>query len=134
MPTSPRAAAVALASVALVAGCGGANSKPAAQAAGGAETATDAGGVQQLTVQASDQLAFAQTDLRAHTGRVQITLQVPGQVPHDLMFADGPTGGTSTVSHGSASTTLTFATPGTYHFLCTIHPRMQGTLTITAGP
>jgi plastocyanin len=123
-------AVVAFAGLGLAA-CGGGRPGVSPQAAGASEAATVSGGVQHLTVHAGSDLRFAQTALTAHPGKVELTLQVTGSTPHDLMFSDGPTGGTPTVQNGSSQVTLTFSTPGTYHFLCTIHPQMTGTLAIS---
>lgn len=116
-----------------LAGCGESAGEHGTQSAGGTETATTSGGVQQLTVKAGNDLRFQQTNLQAHTGKVTLTLDVLGDVPHNLILADGPLAntGTGTVSSGSKSITLTFSKPGTYNYLCTIHPKMKGTITIS---
>ncbi len=121
------------AGVLLLAGCADAadNGPSAPQSAGTTEAATETGGVAHLTVDAGEDLRFSQTHLTAPAGKIQITLVVTGQTEHDLTFTDGPQGGTSEISAAQSSVTLTFSTPGTYHFLCTVHPRMQGTLTVS---
>lgn len=125
--------AVAVVAAGVLTGCGGSSMHMSgSQTPGTSETATVSGGVAHLTVNAGTDDRFEQTDLHAPPGRVEITLVVTGSTPHDLVFLDGPKGGTSEVHDGSTSATLTFPQPGTYHFLCTIHPRMKGTLTI--GP
>ncbi len=132
LPSAAARTVTALALGALaIAGCAGGRPGVRPQAAGASEAATDSGGVQHLSVQAGADLRFVQTNLTAHRGRLDLTLNVPGSSPHDLMFSDGPMGGTPTVQHASSTVTLTFSTPGTYHFLCTIHPQMTGTLTIS---
>lgn len=115
----------------LLAACGSSGHR--AQAPGSSESATVRNGVQQLTVVAGNDLRFHQTALHAHTGKVKITLDVTGDVPHDLLLANGPAANTSTgtVSKGTRSVVLTFTKPGTYNFLCTIHPQMTGTITIS---
>jgi plastocyanin len=129
------AAVLVLCSIAggLLAGCGESAGEHGAQKAGSSETATTKNGVQQLTIDAGDDLRFQQTNLQAHTGKITITLHVTGDVPHNLILANGPLAntGTGTVSKGSNSITLTFAKPGTYNYLCTIHPKMKGTITIS---
>jgi plastocyanin len=54
-----------------------------------------------------------------------------GGVDHNVTFADGPTSGTKS----SGSYTRTFATPGTYPYVCTIHQGqgMTGSVTVTAA-
>lgn len=124
--------AVAGAAAMVLAGCGGSSMHMSggSQTPGTSETATMSGGVAHLTVDAGTDDRFQQTHLHAPPGKVEITLVVAGSTPHDLVFSDGPKGGTSEVHDGSTSVTLNFPQPGTYHFLCTIHPRMKGTLTI----
>ena len=128
-PRTTFAVAATAIGVAVLGGCGGSTHGPA-QASGSSEAAIDQGGVQVVTVSAGNDLRFAQTALTAHPGKVKVVLDVTGSVPHNLAFSDGPQGSTGTVTKGQAVTTLVFAKSGTYHFLCTIHPRMQGTLTI----
>ena len=114
--------------VTLLAACGRGTTAP--QSAGASEAAHVVGGVQVLDVTADPSVRFLQTTLTAHPGKVRINLHVVGKVNHDLAFSDGPMGDTGLASDATVSTTLLFATPGVYHFLCTIHPQMQGTLTI----
>lgn len=131
-PRRPRGVPLAaLLLCAGLAGCGSGAAKGAAGQAGGGSATASGGPVQQLTVHAGPGLSFAETHLAANTGRLQLTLQVRGSTPHNLMFADGPAGGTPTVQDARASVTLTFSRPGTYHFLCTIHPAMTGTLVVS---
>lgn len=127
------AAVVVCALGAALAGCGESAGEHGTQAAGSAETASTSSGTQQLTVDAGNDLRFEQTVLYAHTGKVTINLDVTGDVPHNLILSDGPLAntGTGTVSQGTKSMTLIFNKPGTYHFLCAIHPKMQGTITIS---
>jgi plastocyanin len=49
-------------------------------------------------------------------------------VPHDATDEAGGWG-TGTLNQGE-STTLTFDSPGSYWYLCTIHPNMKATLTV----
>lgn len=68
----------------------------------------------------------------------------PGsEVPHGLKFTSGPTSPSCTgipaaAAEESGATKwqgqCTFSTPGTYAFLCTVHPgEMKGTITVSAG-
>ncbi|HVV29799.1 MAG TPA: cupredoxin domain-containing protein [Mycobacteriales bacterium] len=126
------AALLALAGTVVLSACG--SDEPGAsgsQSTGAVETAVDRDGVQVLEVKAGDDLRFQQTDLRATTGKIKINLDVTGRVPHNLAFTDGNKGSTGTTSDATTSVTLQFDKPGTYHFLCTIHPKMRGTLTVS---
>ncbi len=52
--------------------------------------------------------------------------------PHNLTFQQGITAATATNVATGQSETITFRTPGpgSYPFVCTIHPTMVGTLTV----
>ena|SRR5437763_980889 len=52
-----------------------------------------------------------------------------GYVPHTVDFTDG--GVNSGVLNSGNQFTHTFATPGTYPYLCHIHPFMHGTVVVT---
>ena len=121
------AAAVAL----LLAGCGDDDGEHGAQPPGGSATASEVDGVQVVTVVSGNDLRFAPSDLFAHVGTVKIIFKVTGKVPHNLAFKDGTQASTGTVNNATTSMTLKFDKPGVFHFLCTIHPYMQGTLTIS---
>jgi plastocyanin len=130
----PAAAAAVGVLLLLLAGCAdpAENGGSTPQSPGIAESASTApGGVQVLEVMAGPGVRFMQTDLHAHVGMVKIVLTTSGGLAHDLTFTDGPQGGTSEISSGSTSVTLRFSTPGVYHFICTVHERMRGTLTIS---
>jgi plastocyanin len=61
--------------------------------------------------------------------------------PHDVHLKQGPTGLTHKSSYSTKTTAVTnarfersFETPGTYRFICTIHPtQMKLTLTVLKG-
>jgi plastocyanin len=58
-------------------------------------------------------------------------------VPHDISIRkDGQELATSAIVTGPAMTEVRFGPlePGEYQFVCTVHPAMTGTLTITAVP
>ena len=52
-----------------------------------------------------------------------------GYVPHTVDFTDG--GVNSGVLNNGNQFTHTFATPGTYPYICHIHPFMHGTVVVT---
>lgn len=117
--------------VALIAGCGGDAGQSGTQPPGASETASTLDGVQVLEVSAGNDLKFTTTSLYAHTGVVKIVFKVTGSVPHNLAFKDGSQASTGTVHDDTTSITVRFDQPGVYNFLCTIHPYMKGTLTIS---
>jgi len=52
-------------------------------------------------------------------------------VAHTVMETDGQTGPNSNDINQGAKYSFTFNTPGTYHYHCSIHPEMVGTVTVT---
>jgi glucose/arabinose dehydrogenase len=65
-------------------------------------------------------------------GTVQVTFENVSTVPHNLTFQDPINAATETVVNAGASETIEFEAPapGDYPFVCTLHPGMDGTLTI----
>ena len=111
----------------LVAACGGA-------AGSGGASSTSVG--HRVTVQAGDDFRFEPTKIRAHVGKLRITLTNSGSYPHNISFP-GLHRTSSTVSANpgqqKTSITVTFAHPGTYEFLCTFHSSagMKGQVTVS---
>jgi len=106
-------------------------SAPAASApASGATTALTIG------TKTGDELEFDPDELSVPTGaQVSVTFENRAALPHNLTF-DAPINvATSPVVAPGASETIQFAAPapGDYAFHCTIHPGMQGTVTVEAG-
>ncbi len=68
-------------------------------------------------------------------GTVEIVFENRSTLPHNLTFQAGIDAATEPVVDPGASETLTFEAPapGDYPFVCTLHPGMDGTLTIE-GP
>jgi plastocyanin len=56
-------------------------------------------------------------------------------VPHNLTFDEPINEATATIVDPGASETLEFTAPepGDYQFVCTLHPGMEGTLTVEGG-
>ncbi len=50
------------------------------------------------------------------------------RMDHDVAFDDGP----ASPIQREGTWTRTFDEPGTYEYLCTLHPSMTGTVTVTA--
>ena len=135
---STRSAAL-IAGVLLAAGltaCSSSSNSGAAASHGLASAAAAAeGGVQTLTVHATDQLRFKPADLVVHVGTVRITLIDDGSYPHNLSVpAQHSTSKTVIGDPGGQRTTITlrFSQPGSYHFECTYHASagMTGTITV----
>jgi plastocyanin len=110
-----------------VAGCGGSH---APKAGGGTGTAAGPPAAQTFTVHGNDNDQFAPQTITAKVGTLMLTLR-NGGVPHNLTFSDPALHGIGVVSGAeSKSTTLTFDRPGTYAFVCTIHPGMDGKVVV----
>ncbi len=121
----------ALASLALASACGG------GMMGGGMQGQMHGGGNQapqtpvisdasQVTVEISD-FDFFPRDLTVQQGSI-VTWVNGDAVPHDATDEAGDWG-TGTITLGE-SATLTFDSPGTYQYLCTIHPNMKATLKV----
>src|SRR5262249_12084958 len=51
--------------------------------------------------------------------------------PHTVTSDSGTLLASSTVTPSGGTFRFTFTQPGTYHYHCTIHPSMQGTIVVT---
>ncbi|WP_131768814.1 cupredoxin domain-containing protein [Candidatus Protofrankia californiensis] len=89
-------------------------------------------GVQIFDVVGTASLEFSPSTLTARPGKITVNLTVPaGSAPHNFVIPEIPEARTSVASAGtSQSVTFTVDKPGSYSFLCTIHPNMHGTLTV----
>jgi plastocyanin len=68
-------------------------------------------------------------------GTVEVSFENLSTLPHNLTFQDPIDAATATVVDPGAGETISFEAPppGDYAFVCTLHPGMDGTLTIE-GP
>jgi plastocyanin len=64
---------------------------------------------------------------------VAVTFQNQARVAHNLTFGPPIDVATATVVQPGTSETIEFESPepGAYEFVCTLHPGMAGTLTVT---
>ena len=107
--------------VALVAACGGGSS-----GYGGGVTAPPGDG---KTVAATAALAFSPASLPVHVGdAVKFSF---GTVGHNVFF-DAQAGAPADIGGTNANVNVsrTFATAGTYHYSCHIHPQMHGEVVV----
>ncbi|MFT6531462.1 MAG: plastocyanin [Limimaricola cinnabarinus] len=65
-----------------------------------------------LTIAAGDMVIFTNADLAPHTATSETGLFDSGRLGR------------------GQSVRMSFATPGTYPYLCTLHPKMRGTITV----
>lgn len=115
-------AAISLAALVVVIGCGG-NSSPVAATpppAGGG-----GGGAASVSIA---NLAFAPTSISVKAGQ-SVTWQNNDTTTHTAT-ADGGAFDTGAVAPG-ASRSATMNTPGTFSYHCTIHPFMTASVTVT---
>jgi plastocyanin len=125
MRRTPLLAAVALAGVAA---CGGSH---APKSGGGTGAAEGPASAQTFTVHGNDRDQFVPQTVVAKVGTLTLTLQ-NGGVPHNLTFRDPSLASIGVVSGGETkSSVLRLSAPGTFVFVCTIHPGMQGKLVVS---
>jgi plastocyanin len=78
-------------------------------------------------------LLFDPTSVTAPAGAtLAVTFENRSLVPHNLTFEAPISEGTATVVDAGASETIDFTAPdpGTYAYVCTLHPGMEGTLRV----
>lgn len=107
------------------AGSSGPSGAAPAAAASGPPTA------QQFFLRGNDQDEFVPKTFAAKVGTLELTLQ-NDSVPHNVVFDDASLPGIPTISGAERkSARLTFSKPGTYSFVCTIHPGMDGSIVVS---
>jgi plastocyanin len=112
----------------FLAACGGSH---APRPGGGIGTATGPATAQVFTIHGNDRDQFVPQTVLAKVGVLTLTLR-NGGVPHDLQFQKPGLPGISVVSgSGTKSAVITFSEPGTYAFVCTIHPGMAGKVVVS---
>lgn len=127
--------AVWLAATALaLAGCGGSSgssgSAGSAGSGGALPSASGAPAAQRFALRGTDEDRFVPKRFTAAVGTLTLTLR-NGQVPHNVVFDDPALPGIATVGGDQVgTTTVTFTKPGTYPFVCTIHPGMEGAVVV----
>lgn len=120
-----------------LAACGGGGSGAASGGGGpnrssGTVAAQGPADAQTATVAGTRKLTFSPSTVTARAGTVELTLSNSDGVPHDLQFSDASVGKDIPVTAtGSSTGTYTFAKPGTYTFVCTLHPGMQGKVVVS---
>ena len=75
--------------------------------------------------------AFSPSTMVVHTGTT-ITWKNADSVAHTVTETDGRQGPDSASLDPGQSYSFTFKDVGTYHYHCSIHPEMTGTITVTA--
>jgi glucose/arabinose dehydrogenase/plastocyanin len=101
-----------------------------------AASASPSGATTEVTIGTTTnaELQFDPTSASVPTGsQVVLTFENRDTLPHNLTFEDPIDAATSTVVEAGASEVLEFQAPepGSYPFVCTLHPGMDGTLEVT---
>lgn len=140
-PSSPASAAPSASAVAPPASASAAPASPAASAgptgsagASGAPT----GDATELTIgtRTGAELEFEPDEVSVPAGgQVSIVFENLSTLPHNLTFNEPINAATNTIVDPGASETIEFPAPapGDYTFVCTLHPGMEGILTVEAG-
>lgn len=119
---------------------GGASAPPSASASPSGDASPSASGSagagQPLTIgtTTNGELQFDPTTASVGTGsKVALRFENRDVAPHNLTFGPPINAKTSTVVQPGASEELSFTAPapGSYEFVCTLHPGMDGTLEVT---
>lgn len=117
-----------LASAALAAfatGCGGDDDEPAGGGSAPAATEESAGGG--VTVEMKD-IAFAPKDVTVESGQ-KITWKNADSVEHNVVAREGADFESETLGEGG-SYSFTAKKAGAIEYVCTLHPGMDGTVTV----
>jgi glucose/arabinose dehydrogenase/plastocyanin len=108
---------------------------PSPSASPGASAPAGEGEAASVTVgtDTGSALLFEPPDVSvAGGGDISVVFENRSTVPHNLTFGPPIDAATATIVNAGASETITFAAPepGTYDFVCTLHPGMDGVLTV----
>ena len=86
---------------------------------------------QTVHVDGTGKLAFAPSTITAKVGQLTIELGIQGGTPHNLEFTEGDRAKIPLVTGAPQKASYTFTKAGTYSFVCTIHPGMDGKVVIS---
>jgi plastocyanin len=127
MKRSTTLLATALAALLLLAACsgGGAATTTTTTTAGGSSTSAAGGGQFQVVI---DSFAFTPAELTVPVGATVTWVNHQG-ARHDVVAADGTF--TSPLFGDGEAFSFTFAAPGEYPYVCSIHAGMEGTIIVT---
>lgn len=124
--------------VAALAGCGGDDDGGDAQATQAETTAGSGAAAQNLQIEADPNgaLRFTTESLQANAGEVQIVMENPSSVPHNVAIkGNGVDEKGEIVGKGEQSEVSATVEPGTYEFYCSVPGHeaagMKGELTVS---
>ena len=76
--------------------------------------------------------AFAPSAITVHVGD-SISWTNHDQAPHNIATTSAPVAINSPTLSDGQSWSYTFTAPGTYHYICGVHPDMQATVVVLAS-
>jgi plastocyanin len=128
-PVTPRKILPTLIAIAaaatLLAGCGGSDSKASSSPKSASAPAKRAPGGSALTI---SNFKFAPASLTVKSGAT-VTVTNDDSTAHTATSDDGTSFDTGTIDPGS-SKTISVSKPGSYPYVCSIHPFMKATLVV----
>ena len=132
-------AVLLVALVAALAGCGGGDDDGGGAEATQAETTADSGAASQtlkLEADPNGALRFTTDSLQANAGEVEIVMENPAEVPHNVALkGNGVDEKGEIVEKGGTSQVSATVEPGTYEFYCSVPGHeaagMKGELTVS---
>jgi plastocyanin len=83
----------------------------------------------EAVVRVDGALSFSPETLEVSTGTT-VRWENPGSLPHTVTSTSGPDEFDESLAAGG-SVSITFDQPGTYEYLCSIHPSMTGTIVVS---
>jgi amicyanin len=127
MMTRIRSLALALVLVGAAAACGSSSSggTPTTGSSSSGTTASTSAGGTTVTIK---NFQYTPATLTVKVG-TKVTFVNDDTTPHTATSASGGTINSGNLGNGQ-SYTVTFTKPGTYQYVCTIHPFMKGTVTV----
>jgi plastocyanin len=137
MPAARRALFLLAAATVALTACSNTESPVNRTGQSGSATASEVGGVQQITIEAGDDYRFHPSTFTVHPGRVQVILKHTGTgAPHNWSLTGFPADFVPLASAGQTKM-ATFdapSKPGRYQFVCTIHIKQGqvGTMIVAA--
>lgn len=126
------AAGFVLAATLLLAGCGSSdtNSTAASTTAKAGQTTTKSGDSKPavVTVDVTD-MKFSPAEVTVKVGET-VTWKFKDSVPHTVQGIGDKAMGINSPIFDKGEWSYTFFAPGTYRYLCSLHPQMRGTVTV----
>ena len=112
---------------------GGGEPAPSASPSGPAPSDAGEGATVTIGTDTGAALQFEPTEATAPGGgEITVVFENRSTVPHNLTFGPPIDAATATIVAAGASESISFSAPepGDYEFVCTLHPGMDGVLTV----